>query len=636
MRRHILIAIAAGSLLSTGLTGIGGGAAADDTAGPAAGTGSATRGGSFTLTGAGAAAYRLPSDVRQAWTATTEGGGTQTRFEQVASGATVFGGQITILRNASGTATAVIGAHFPGLQAKNDRKLTAGEARSRAAARVGTGDRSTTYRIDPTTARSFYEVITRKPGQRWITWIDAGSGTVQKNIDTVANGDGIGVKGDAKVLDTSQANGVFQLVSGDSRQATFDAGNTFALPGTLMTDADDHWNLLTPPNSSPSQPAGVDAHFYGNVVDDFYAATFGRDSFDDLGTQIVSNVHVGRRYNNAYWDGTQMAYGDGDGKVFRPLSGGLDVVSHELTHGVTQYTSNLIYENESGALNESFSDMMGNTAEFFAAQTGSDPTVKPDWFIGEDVYVPADAEAGFRNMTDPQEDADPDHYSERYLGPNDNGGVHSNSGISNHAYVLAVNGGRNAGCDAVGSNGHRHTANCDENVAGVALATARTVFYQGMTSLTEYANFCDARNATVAVAPAGKVRKSIGDAWDAVGVTSRCAPGTPPPPPCTGGPVLAGATFSTPHPYGNNGDCTWTYTNTTGASFAFAFDRLETEAGFDFVTVKNAAGTTVARYDGVSRGAVTSPCLTGASGSVQLTTDGSVTAYGFDARVVAC
>ncbi|MCY7373980.1 MAG: hypothetical protein LH461_09845, partial [Spirochaetaceae bacterium] len=164
-RRHILIAIAAGSLLSTGLTGIGGGAAADDTADPAAGTGSAARGGSFTLTGAEAAAYRLPADVREVWTAATDGGGTQTRFEQVASGATVFGGQITVLRDASGTATAVIGAHFPGLQAKNDRKLTAGEARSRAAARVGTGDRSTTYRIDPTTARSFYEVITRKSGQ---------------------------------------------------------------------------------------------------------------------------------------------------------------------------------------------------------------------------------------------------------------------------------------------------------------------------------------------------------------------------------------------------------------------------------------------------------------------------------------
>jgi len=112
--------------------------------------------------------------------------------------------------------------------------------------------------------------------------------------------------------------------------------------------------------------------------------------------------------------------------------------------------------------------------------------------------------------------------------------------------------------------------------------------------------------------------------------------GDSPAPPCTGGPVQAGVIFSTPHPYGNNGNCTWTYSNTTGGAFAFVFERLETEAGYDYVYVKNADGVTMARYDGVSRGAVTSPCLTGASGSVQLTTDGAVTAYGFDARVVAC
>ena len=161
-----------------------------------------------------------------------------------------------------------------------------------------------------------------------------------------------------------------------------------------------------------------------------------------------------------------------------------------------------------------------------------------------------------------------------------------------------------------------------------------------MTSLPEHANFCDARNSTLAAVSTGKARKtqqrSIGDAWDAVGVVQGCAPGTPPPPPCTGGPVTFGVTFSTPHPYGNDGDCTWTYTNTGGGSFAFQFDRLETEAGYDYVNIKDATGTTVATYDGVARRAITSPCLSGASGSVQLTTDVGVTAYGFDARVVAC
>ena len=448
MRRHILIATVAGALLSTGLTGVSGlGAAADDAAGPAAdSTGSPDRGGSFTLTGAEAAAYQLPGDVAKVWTSDIDDGGTQTRYQQVVSGATVFGGQVTVLRDASGTASAVIGAHFPGLQAKNARAVTAADARSKAAARVGAGKRTTTLRIDPVTARTFYEVITQTFDHRWVTWVDAGSGAVRKNIDSLAHGSGTGVKGDQKTFSTTASpGGGFQLVSQDGRQATYDSGNKGSR-GTIMRDADDQWNLLTPPDASPSQPAGVDAHYYANVVDDFYASVFGRDSIDDNGMQIISSVHVLRNYNNAFWNGEQMAYGDGDGKVFRPLSGGLDVVGHELTHGVTQYTSNLIYENESGALNESFSDMMGNTVEYFAQQGGLDPTVAPDFFIGEDVYVPADVEPGFRNMTDPQEDGDPDHYAERYTGPDDGGGVHSNSGIPNLAYYLSVEGGANPGC----------------------------------------------------------------------------------------------------------------------------------------------------------------------------------------------
>ncbi len=369
--------------------------------------------------------------------------------------------------------------------------------------------------------------------------VDAGSGAVRKNIDSLAHWSGTGVKGDQKTFSTTASpGGGFQLVSQDGRQATYDSGNKGSR-GTIMRDADDQWNLLTPPDASPSQPAGVDAHYYANVVDDFYASVFGRDSIDDNGMQIISSVHVLRNYNNAFWNGEQMAYGDGDGKVFRPLSGGLDVVGHELTHGVTQYTSNLIYENESGALNESFSDMMGNTVEYFAQQGGLDPTVAPDFFIGEDVYVPADVEPGFRNMTDPQEDGDPDHYAERYTGPDDGGGVHSNSGIPNLAYYLSVEGGANPGC-GTSSSTHRHQANCDENVAGLGLQTTRGIFYRGMTSLPEHANFCDARNSTLAAVSTGKARKTQqrrSACLDAVGVVQGCAPGTPPPPPCTGGPV---------------------------------------------------------------------------------------------------
>ena len=158
------------------------------------------------------------------------------------------------------------------------------------------------------------------------------------------------------------------------------------------------------------------------------------------------------------------------------------------------------------------------------------------------------------------------------------------------------------------------------------------MFYQGFTSLTEYANFCDARSATMAVA--GKSRKAINSAWAAVGVKSGCAPALPPPPPCTSDPN-AQIPFESPHPYGNNGDCTWTYDNGS-AGFAFHFSLLETEAGYDYVYVKDANGNVLATYDGTHPlpGGVTSPCIPTSVGSVQLVTDQAVTDQGFTVDAV--
>jgi Zn-dependent metalloprotease len=347
---------------------------------------------------------------------------------------------------------------------------------------------------------------------------------VRKAFDGLTeDGPGIGVKGDVKQLDTSVTAGTNVLVSSDGREATYDGRNRFLIPllfpGRLFADADDVWNLAG--RESPGQPAGVDAHYYANVTDDFYRSVFGRDSINGAGGQIVSTTHFLRNYNNAFWNGAKMTYGDGDGVTFREFSGALDVVAHELTHGVTDFTSNLVYLNEPGALNEAFSDMMGTTAEFYAGAGGLDPAASPDWQIGEDIYLAPDAVPGFRNLADPQEDGDPDHYSERFLGTADNGGVHTNSMIPGHAYALLVNGGRNAGCDAIGSNGHSHTADCDVVVGGVGIEAARQVFYTGFTSLNSTANFCAARNATVAASPLA-IRPSVSDAWAAVGVHAGC------------------------------------------------------------------------------------------------------------------
>jgi bacillolysin len=146
---------------------------------------------------------------------------------------------------------------------------------------------------------------------------------------------------------------------------------------------------------------------------------------------------------------------------------------------VTQCTSKLIYRDESGALNESFSDMLGNSAEFFAVEPLSSNCVRAagqaacaDWTIGEDVYLPADAVPGFRNMADPEEDNDPDDYSERLLGSADRGFVHSNSAISNHAYYLLVNGGMNASRAAPATHNAAHCGPGEPVVTGIGLAAA--------------------------------------------------------------------------------------------------------------------------------------------------------------------
>ena len=160
--------------------------------------------------------------------------------------------------------------------------------------------------------------------------------------------------GDTKDLtDLTTFNGTFyELRSSDGRLHTYDALNGRGLPGILPEDADDLW--ITPGTSSPGHPALVDAHFYAQVTDNYYTSTHGFNWLDHYPQGMVSSAHLRNGYNNAYWNGAQMAYGDGDGVTFVELSGDLDVVCHELSHGVTEATSNLVYQNESGALNEAY------------------------------------------------------------------------------------------------------------------------------------------------------------------------------------------------------------------------------------------------------------------------------------------
>lgn len=290
--------------------------------------------------------------------------------------------------------------------------------------------------------------------------------------------------------------------TGGMERRTYTAGNRELPEGQLG-------KLVRKEGDAPSGDSAVDmAHDNAKVVYDFYKTVLGRNSLDGKGMPLISTVHFGKNFNNAYWDGTHMTYGDGDGRMFSSLSGGLDVVGHEMTHAVTERTSGLDYENQPGALNESWSDVMGELIQQWHADpkafTTTDGAKKSEWLIGETVFTPGRAGDGLRSMKapgtaysgDPQP-ADMAHYKRL---PNtdegDYGGVHINSGIPNRAaYEAAIR----LGGDKVAK-----------------------IWYKAMTSyLKPDSQFSDAVTATTKAATdlyGAKDSEAVAQAWAAVGL----------------------------------------------------------------------------------------------------------------------
>jgi bacillolysin len=257
----------------------------------------------------------------------------------------------------------------------------------------------------------------------------------------------------------------FNQIETAKNRMTYTASNGMTLPGTLVCNEAN--TCLNPPNDSHVAAA----HLYAGDTYDFYLSNFGRDSLDNAGLNLTSTVHFDVNYQNAFWDGTQMVYGDGSGY---PLAD--DVVAHELTHGVTQYTSNLFYYYQSGAINESLSDVFGEFVDLTNGH-GTD-TAAVRWLIGEDVS----GLGAIRNMQNPTAFGDPDRMTSAnyYTGSGDNGGVHTNSGINNKAASLMVDGGTFNG----------------QTVTGIGITKAAKIYYEVETHLlTSGADYLDLFNA---------------------------------------------------------------------------------------------------------------------------------------------
>jgi Zn-dependent metalloprotease len=237
----------------------------------------------------------------------------------------------------------------------------------------------------------------------------------------------------------------------------------------------------------------------------FYHNIFNRNSIDNAGKVLVNSIHYGKRYNNAMWNGRQMVFGDGDKKVFNSFTEDIDIIGHELAHAVTQYSANLMYEKQSGALNESFSDVFGIMIKQYALHQD---VHQSNWLIGENIMI--GNEYALRSMiapgtayrNHPEWDNDPqpatmDDFVKMANNANeDYGGVHYNSGIPNFAFCMAA-----------------------KEVGGFAWETVGKVWYAALTkSLKEDADFIAAKKATIAQAitlfgKGSKVHRAVVKGW---------------------------------------------------------------------------------------------------------------------------
>ena len=380
-----------------------------------------------------------------------------------------------------------------------------------------------------------------------VIFLDAHTGEKLLQYDNFQTGTGNSLYSGNVVIGTTRNASTFYMenltrANNRPKHGTFNYNNGTTTM-SRVTDTDDIWDTTI-------NRAAVDAQYGAESTLDYFRFVHGRNGINGTGGPgyltaidgtsplITSGVHYSTNYNNAGWTGTFMLYGDGDGTSFSPLVT-IDIAGHELTHGVTEFTANLTYLNESGALNESMSDVFGTMVNRYAKPSSW------NWQIGEECYTPANGTGdALRYLNTPHSaansgftvDDDPDHYSERYTGSSDNGGVHINSGIANNAFYLLSQGGTH------------HLSGV--TVTGIGPDRAEQIWYKALSAyMTSSTNFAGARTATISAATqlfgsTSTENTAVQKAWCAVGVGS-CPAGTTPTPTPNGTELITNGAFET-------------------------------------------------------------------------------------------
>ncbi|MCA9070221.1 MAG: M4 family metallopeptidase [Planctomycetaceae bacterium] len=292
-----------------------------------------------------------------------------------------------------------------------------------------------------------------------------------------------------------QPSFVSLTASVSGRRSIYDARNSHFLGNAVLKRAE---------GDDPAADESVNRLYDGlGTTRDFLSQVYNRNSLDNHGHQLDGYVHVGTNYNNAAWDGRVMRFGDGDGRRFTDFTLSLDVIAHELGHGVTQYTADLEYQKQPGALNESMSDVFGSLVKQWAENQTVD---EADWLIGSEVFTPDIGMDALRSMSHPGEaydndlfgkDPQPAHMDDYYHGPQDNYGVHINSGIPNKAFHLT----------ATALGGH-------------AWEIAGQIWYAALLASSRFTQFQDFADLTYLKASVygTNTQAIVAEAWRAVGI----------------------------------------------------------------------------------------------------------------------
>ena len=418
-------------------------------------------------------------------------GMTHVRFAQRKDGLRVVGGDVVVHAAADGAVRAVTST-------ARDRALPAAPALSADAA-AGIAVQATGDRVDATRRELTY-VISTGDDELYLAWEIEVVGREGLLLDDKVYVDAL----TGRVVDRRP-----QVFTALNRTIYDNGGNVLGggLPLPIGSEGD-----------PPSDDIALAAYDNTGLTYNCYQTLFQRDSYDGNGADLDSMVHVtfqtpsgGTTGNNAAWVALlgAMVYGDGDGSFMGPTPYGFDVTAHELTHAVTSSTANLVYSQESGALNEAMSDIMGAVCEAWRDKAVSANT----WLVGEEIWTPATAGDALRYMNDPIKDMQSsDLYATRYTGTADNGGVHLNSGIANLAFYLLSQGGT-----------HPRAKTTQKN-PGIGIERAGAIFQKALTGgyWNSTTNFAAARtgseSAAEALYPGSCAKTAVSAAWASVGV----------------------------------------------------------------------------------------------------------------------